>query len=171
MGTLIDDLLSFSRLANQPLARTTVQTAELVQQIESDLIANQNGRTIEFANGDLPAVQADPALLRQVFANLLGNALKYSHERERTLVTVGSERRDGEHVFVVRDNGVGFDMRYAEKLFQVFQRLHRADDYEGTGVGVAIVQRTIARHGGRVWAESKPNEGATFYFTLNGGAP
>jgi signal transduction histidine kinase len=170
MGTLIDDLLSFSRLANQPLERRTVQTAELVRQVESDAVAHQNARTIEFVNEVLPAVQADPALLRQVFANLLGNALKYSRERERTVVTVGSERRDGELVFIVRDNGVGFDMRYAEKLFRVFQRLHRAEDYEGTGVGLAIVQRIIARHGGRVWAEAKPDEGATFYFTLNGGA-
>ena len=171
MGNLIDDLLSFSRLANQPLKRRTVQTAELVAEVESELIANQNGRTIEFANGNLPAVQADPALLRQVFANLLGNAVKYSGERERIRVAVDSERRDGELVFLVRDNGVGFDMRYVEKLFQVFQRLHRAEDYEGTGVGLAIVQRIITRHGGRVWAEGKPDEGATFYFTLNGGAP
>jgi light-regulated signal transduction histidine kinase (bacteriophytochrome) len=171
MGDLIDDLLSFSRLANQPLKRRTVQTAELVAEVESELIANQNGRTIEFANGELPAVEADPALLRQVFANLLGNAVKYSRERERIRVAVDSERRDGELVFLVRDNGVGFDMRYVEKLFQVFQRLHRAEDYEGTGVGLAIVQRIITRHGGRVWAEGKPDEGATFYFTLNGGAP
>jgi len=170
MGTLIDDLLSFSRLASQPLERRTVQTAELVRQVESDLSATQNGRTIEFANEVLPAVQADPALLRQVFANLLGNAMKYSRDRERPLVTVGSERRDSELVFVVRDNGVGFDMRYAEKLFQVFQRLHRTEDYEGTGVGLAIVQRIVVRHGGRVWAEAKPDEGATFYFTLNGGS-
>jgi len=171
MGDLIDDLLSFSRLANQPLKRRTVQTAELVEAVESELLANQNGRTIEFANGELPAVEADPALLRQVFANLLGNAVKYSGERERIRVAVDSERRDGELVFLVRDNGVGFDMRYVEKLFQVFQRLHRAEDYEGTGVGLAIVQRIITRHGGRVWAEGKPDEGATFYFTLNGGAP
>ena len=171
MGVLIDDLLAFSRLANQPLKRRTVQTAALVAELESELVGEQNGRTIEFANGELPAVQADPALLRQVFANLLANAVKYSRGREHIRVAVDSERRDGELVFLVRDNGVGFDMRYAEKLFQVFQRLHRAEDYEGTGVGLAIVQRIITRHGGRVWAEGKPDEGATFYFTLNGGAP
>ena len=171
MGSLIDDLLSFSRLGTQALQRSTVHTAELVEQVESELAAGQNGRTIEFANGELPTVQGDPSMLRQVFVNLLGNALKYSRESEHIRVAVSSERRDGELVFLVRDNGVGFDMRYADKLFQVFQRLHRAEDYEGTGVGLAIVQRIITRHGGRVWAEGKPNEGATFYFTLNGGAP
>jgi signal transduction histidine kinase len=170
MGTLIDDLLSFSRLANQPLSRSTVDTAELVKEVEGELAAGQNGRTIEFANADLPAVEADPALLRQVFANLLGNAVKYTRQRERPQITVGGERRDGELVFMVRDNGVGFDMRYAEKLFQVFQRLHRAEEYEGTGVGLAIVQRIVTRHGGRVWAEGKLGEGATFYFTLDEGA-
>jgi signal transduction histidine kinase len=171
MGTLIDDLLSFSRLANQPLTRRTVQTAELVEQIQRDLLADQNGRVIEFTNGQLPAVAGDPALVRQVFANLIDNALKYSRQREVTRITVDCESRDGELVFMVCDNGVGFDMRYAEKLFQVFQRLHRAEDYEGTGVGLAIVQRIVTRHGGRVWAEGKLDEGASFYFTLTRGAP
>jgi light-regulated signal transduction histidine kinase (bacteriophytochrome) len=170
MGALIDDLLSFSRLANQPLNRRTVPTAELVEDLERELVGEQSGRIVEFTNGELPAVQADPALLRQVFANLLGNAVKYTRQRERPEITVDSERRDGEQVFMVRDNGVGFDMRYAEKLFQVFQRLHRAEEYEGTGVGLAIVQRIVTRHGGRVWAESKLDEGATFYFTLSEGA-
>jgi len=170
MGALIDDLLSFSRLANQPLNRRTVRTAELVEDLERELVGEQSGRIVEFTNGELPAVQADPALLRQVFANLLGNAVKYTRQRERPEITVDSERRDGEQVFMVRDNGVGFDMRYAEKLFQVFQRLHRAEEYEGTGVGLAIVQRIVTRHGGRVWAESKLDEGATFYFTLSEGA-
>ena len=165
MGTLIDDLLSFSRLANQPLNRVTVRTDKLVADVESELI-NDAGEGIEFITGELPAVTADPALLRQVFANLLGNAVKYSRQREHPQVTVDSEMLDGELVFVVRDNGVGFDMRYSAKLFQVFQRLHRAEDYEGTGVGLALVQRIINRHGGRVWAESKLDEGATFYFTL-----
>ena len=170
MGTLIDDLLSFSRLANQPLNRRPVRTAEIVEELEHELTAGPNPRSVEFANGDLPTVQADPALLRQVFANLIGNAVKYTGERDRPQITVDSELRDGEIVFFVRDNGVGFDMRYAEKMFQVFQRLHRAEDYEGTGVGLAIVQRIIARHGGRVWADGKLDEGATFYFTLTEGA-
>lgn len=171
MGELIDDLLAFSRLANQPLQRSSVNTAELVEQIEGELVADRADTTIQFANGELPVVLADPAMLRQVFANLLGNAVKYSEKRKRIEVAVGSEHRDGELVFVVRDNGVGFDMRYADKLFQVFQRLHRAEDYAGTGVGLAIVQRIITRHSGRVWAESKPEDGASFYFTLNEGAP
>jgi signal transduction histidine kinase len=171
MGTLIDDLLSFSRLATQPLARRTVQTAQLVAQIQRDLLAEQNGRIIEFTNKHLPAVQGDPALVRQVFVNLLDNALKYTRQRDVTRITVDCESRDGELVFMVCDNGVGFDMKYADKLFQVFQRLHRAEDYEGTGVGLAIVQRIVTRHGGRLWAEGKLDEGASFYFTLTRGAP
>lgn len=171
MGVLIDDLLAFSRLANQPLARRTVQTEPLVAELERELTVEDDGRTIEFVNGELPAVQADPALLRQVFANLIGNAVKYTGQCEPSRISVGCEHRDGELAFMVADNGVGFDMRYAEKLFQVFQRLHRAEDYEGTGVGLAIVQRIVTRHGGRVWAQSTPGEGATFYFTLDGGTP
>jgi light-regulated signal transduction histidine kinase (bacteriophytochrome) len=111
-------------------------------------------------------IEADPALVRQVFANVLGNAVKYSRMRDRSRVVVGCERRGGELVFSVADNGVGFDMRYADKLFSVFQRLHRAEDYEGTGVGLAIVQRIVSRHGGRIWAEGEPDAGATFHFTL-----
>ena len=166
MGELIDDLLAFSRLANQPVKRSTVNTAALVEDIERDLVADQAGRAIEFSNRRLPAVEADPALVRQVFANLLSNAVKYSSARQHSRIVVDAERREGELVFSVADNGVGFDMRYADKLFQVFQRLHRAEDYEGTGVGLALVQRIITRHGGRVWAEGRPDEGATFYFTL-----
>jgi PAS domain S-box-containing protein len=171
MGTLIDDLLGFSRLSSQLLQRRTVDTAALVAELEDEIVMGQDGRPIEFINGELPVVQADSALLRQVFANLLGNAVKYSSKRDRPEVAVEAERRDGELVFVVRDNGVGFDLDYADKLFQVFQRLHRAEDYAGTGVGLAIVQRIVARHGGRVWAESSPDHGASFYFTLDGGAP
>lgn len=171
MGTLIDELLAFSRLASQPLNRTTVHTAELVAALQSEVEADEPGRIIEFTNGVLPTVQADPGLLRQVFANLLANAVKYSRQRETARITVASETRDGELVFLVGDNGVGFDMRYSDKLFQVFQRLHRAEDYEGTGVGLAIVQRIVARHGGRVWAQGQPDQGATFYFTLEGRAP
>ena len=171
MGALIDDLLAFSRLANQPLSRTSVDTATLVSEVERELTPDLGDGRVEFSNGDLPVAEADPALLRQVFTNLLGNAVKYSRAAQRPQIFVGSERHDGETVFFVRDNGVGFDMRYAEKLFQVFQRLHRSEDYEGTGVGLAIVQRIITRHGGRVWAQARPDEGATFYFTLTEGAP
>ncbi|HEX4035640.1 MAG TPA: ATP-binding protein [Solirubrobacteraceae bacterium] len=169
MGTLIDDLLGFSRLASKPLQRTQVDTASLVSEVEEDVIASaaSSGAKVRFANGDLPAVDADLALLRQVFTNLIGNAVKYSAHNAQPEVTVTSELRDGERVFLVRDNGVGFDMRYADKLFQVFQRLHRVEDYEGTGVGLAIVQRIITRHGGRIWADSRVDEGATFYFTLS----
>ena len=171
MGTLIDDLLAFSRLSHQPLTRTSVNTAEIVAELESELLAAHRGEPIEFINGTLPTVEADPALLRQVFANLLGNAVKYTRGREPQRITVDSERRDGQLTFVVRDNGVGFDMRHAEKLFQVFQRLHRAEDYEGTGVGLAIVQRIVTRHGGRTWGDSTPEHGASLYFTLGKGAP
>jgi signal transduction histidine kinase len=171
MGTLIDDLLAFSRLSSQPLTRTNVNSAEIVAETEAELLAAHHGEPIEFITGTLPSVEADPQLLRQVFANLLGNAVKYTRGREQQRITVDSERHDGQLIFVVRDNGVGFDMRYQEKLFQVFQRLHRADDYEGTGVGLAIVQRIVTRHGGRTWADSTPDHGASFYFTLGKGTP
>jgi signal transduction histidine kinase len=171
MATLIDDLLAFSRLSHQPLTRTSVNSGEIVAELERELLAAHRGEPIEFITGTLPTVEADPALLRQVFANLLGNAVKYTRGREHQRITVDSERRGGQLTFVVRDNGVGFDMRYQEKLFQVFQRLHRAEDYEGTGVGLAIVQRIVTRHGGRTWADSTPERGASFYFTLGNGTP
>jgi signal transduction histidine kinase len=167
MGDLIDDLLAFSHLASQPLQRSSVRMSALAREVEGELSAEHARRRIVFTNGKLPVVQADPALLRQVLVNLIGNAVKYSSESDPAQITVGSEQQDGELVFCVADNGVGFDMRYAAKLFQVFQRLHRAEDYDGTGVGLAIVERIVTRHGGRVWAESSPGEGATFYFTLS----
>jgi len=115
---------------------------------------------------ELPICHGDPALLKQVWTNLLSNAFKYSRGRTPAVVEVGWERKDGEYIYFVRDNGVGFEMQYANKLFGVFQRLHRAEDFEGTGVGLAIVQRVIHRHGGRVWAASEPGQGATFFFAL-----
>jgi len=119
----------------------------------------------------LPLCDADPALLKQVYANLLGNALKFTRRRDHAIVTVGWQSLDSESpAYFVRDNGVGFDMQYADHLFGVFQRLHRAEDYEGTGVGLAIVERIIARHGGRVWADAAPDHGACFYFTIGGDA-
>ena len=127
-------------------------------------------RRTDITVGDLPVCRADRSLLKQVWINLLSNALKYTRRRDKVIIEVGYQKAPSKTpIFFVKDNGVGFDMRYASKLFGVFQRLHRAEDYEGTGVGLAIVQRIVHRHGGRVWAEAKPNEGATFYFSLEGG--
>ncbi len=169
MGALIDDLLAFSRLSRLPLARQPVNTNALVRDVLGDLRAACGKRQIEFKAGDLPACEGDPALLRQVWLNLISNAVKYTGKRMTAIVETGCQTQDSQQVFYVRDNGTGFDMRYAGKLFGVFQRLHRAEDYEGTGVGLAIVQRIIHRHGGRIWAEAALDRGATFYFTLNGG--
>jgi PAS domain S-box-containing protein len=166
MGELIDDLLAFSRLSRQPLERRQVDTARLVQEVLTELNPNADNRQIEIRVGELPSCQGDPALLKQVWVNLLSNAVKYTRGRQPAVVDIGCERKNGEDVYFVRDNGVGFDMQYAKKLFGVFQRLHRADEFEGTGVGLAIVQRIVHRHGGRVWAEAEPDRGATFYFTI-----
>ena len=172
MGQLIDDLLEFSRLSRQPLRKQAVDPAALVRQVLDDLKPDYAHRPVEIVVGDLPACEADPMLLRQVWANLIGNALKYSSQRERARVEVGwrphpQPLSPGERgVYFVRDNGVGFDMRYAGKLFGVFQRLHSAEAFEGTGVGLANVRRIVERHGGRVWAEAEPDKGATFYFSL-----
>jgi PAS domain S-box-containing protein len=168
MGQLIDDLLTFSRLSRLPLSKSAVDTAKLVRNALEELNFQRQGRQIDVRIADLPPCQADQALLKQVWINLLSNALKYTGKREAALVEIGCAREKGQNVYFVRDNGTGFDMKFAHKLFGVFQRLHRAEDYEGTGVGLAIVQRVIHRHGGRVWAESAKDRGATFYFTLEG---
>jgi light-regulated signal transduction histidine kinase (bacteriophytochrome) len=170
MGRLIDDLLNFSRLGRQALKKKRVATSPLVKQVLTDLRGEQEGRRVRITVGDLPACQADPALLKIVYTNLLGNALKYSRQCEEAVLEIGCDGSEQEErVYFVRDNGVGFDMSYAHKLFGVFQRLHRAEDYEGTGVGLATVKRIIQRHGGRIWAEGALNRGATFYFTLDNG--
>jgi light-regulated signal transduction histidine kinase (bacteriophytochrome) len=166
MGQLIDDLLAFSRLSRQPLDKRRVAPQDLVRQVLFDLQSDRKGRQVEVVIGELSTCQGDAALLRQVWINLLSNALKFTQGRAPARIEIGCIEKDGEQVYFVRDNGVGFDMRYAGKLFGVFQRLHRTEDYEGTGVGLAIVQRIIHRHGGRVWAEAAPGEGATFCFTL-----
>jgi light-regulated signal transduction histidine kinase (bacteriophytochrome) len=172
MEQLIEDLLVFARLGRQPLAVTAVRLDELVTQTLDDLRATCEGRQIQFTVGRLGTVQADPAMLKQVLANLFGNAIKFTRHRNPAAVEVGCRAdADGPSVYYVKDNGAGFDMRQADKLFGVFQRLHSAAEYEGTGVGLAIVQRVIERHGGRVWAESSPGEGATFYFTLLAASP
>jgi signal transduction histidine kinase len=169
MGQLINDLLAFARLSRQPLNKRQVETAEIVRHALDTLWTEQKERRLEVVVADLPPCQADPALLKQVFINLLSNALKYTRGREAARIEVGSYIEEGsppDHVFYVKDNGAGFDMKYAHKLFGVFQRLHRQEEYEGTGVGLAIVQRIVHRHGGRVWAEAEVDRGATFYFTL-----
>jgi light-regulated signal transduction histidine kinase (bacteriophytochrome) len=167
MGHLVDGLLAFSRLGRQPLHKQPIDTADLVRQALQSLSGEQVGRRIEISIGELPACQGDPALLRQVWINLLSNALKFTREQDVARIEIGCRtQEDGAPVYFVKDNGVGFDVQYAAKLFGVFQRLHRAEEYEGTGVGLAIVQRIIHRHGGRVWAEAEVNKGATFYFTI-----
>ena len=164
MGQLIDDLLVFSRLTRHPLQKTTVSIETLVHQCVAEM---SRGRSAEFRiDADLPPCSGDPALLKQVWLNLIDNALKYSRVRDRPVIEIGAKVNDHESIYFVKDNGVGFDMYYAGKLFGVFQRLHRQEDFEGTGVGLAIVQRVIHRHDGRVWAEAKPDNGATFFFSL-----
>jgi light-regulated signal transduction histidine kinase (bacteriophytochrome) len=163
MGQLIDDLLAFSRLGRQEPQRRALDMAALAREVAGEL----NGAglaSVEIAA--LPAASADGALLRQVWSNLVSNALKYSGRRRDARIEIGGREADDENVYWVRDNGVGFDPRYAAKLFGVFQRLHRADEFPGTGVGLAIVQRVVLRHGGRVWGESVLGEGACFYFSL-----
>ena len=166
MGDLVDDLLRFSRLSRQPLAVKPVEPERLVRKVLKELHDMQEGRQVEIDIGALPGCQADPKLLEQVFVNLLSNALKYTQRREAAQIRIGAQNDGAIPVYFVADNGVGFDMRYADKLFGVFQRLHPAEDYEGTGVGLALVQRIIHRHGGEIWAEATPGEGAAFFFTL-----
>jgi signal transduction histidine kinase len=171
MGALIDDLLAFARLGRQALVKPVVVDMDrLVRETLEDLLPERQGRQVEIRAAALPPSNGDNALLKQVWANLLSNALKYTRKRDRAVVEIGSVLADGETVYFVRDNGAGFDMRYAHKLFGVFQRLHRAEDFEGSGVGLAIVQRIVKRHGGRAWAEAAVDRGATFHFTIPGGA-
>jgi PAS domain S-box-containing protein len=168
MGQLIDDLLAFSRLSRQPVNRRQVGMAKLVRDVIDDLAPEREGRQIDIRTGVLPDCWGDSALVKQVWVNLLSNAVKYTRGRERSLVETGCESSNGEDIYYVRDNGAGFDMKFASKLFGVFQRLHRAEDFEGTGVGLAIVQRVVQRHGGRVWADAKVGNGAIFRFTFGG---
>jgi len=166
MGVLIDDLLRFSRTGRVDICETKVGLAGLVKQAQEELAATLKGRKVVWTVEPLPEVAGDPALLQQVVLNLLSNALKYTRARVEAAIEIGCREEGGEWVFFVRDNGVGFDMRYAHKLFGVFQRLHSSDEFEGTGIGLAIVRRVIARHGGRTWAEGVVGQGATFYFSL-----
>ena len=166
MSGLVDGLLTYVRLGRQPLDKRSLVPVELVAAALDSLRGEQEGRGVEFVVGEMPACQGDPTLMRQVWHNLLSNALKFTRGREVARIEVGCREQDGEQVYFVRDNGVGFDMQYAGKLFGVFQRLHPLEEFEGAGVGLATVQRIIQRHGGRIWAEGEPGVGATFYFTL-----
>jgi PAS domain S-box-containing protein len=168
MGHLVDDLLAFSRFGRQALKKRQVATGTIVAQVLRDARGRAEGRSVSVSVGETPSVWGDPSLLKQVFVNLIDNAFKYTRMRAEAVIEIGSRQSDGERVFFVRDNGAGFDMRYASKLFGVFQRLHRAEDFEGTGVGLAIVQRIVQRHGGRIWADAAVDRGATFYFTTEG---
>ena len=166
MGTLIDDLLAFSRIGRQPLALAPISMKTLFSEIFNELKQAVPDRTIDLTLHDLPPALADRTAVGQVIVNLLSNAIKFTSGRPVAKIEVGFELRESETVYIVRDNGAGFDDRYADKLFEVFQRLHKSEEFEGTGVGLAIVQRVVKRHGGEVWAEAAVGEGASFYFTL-----
>jgi light-regulated signal transduction histidine kinase (bacteriophytochrome) len=166
MGEMVDDLLNLSRMSRREISPLVTDLNTIVQEVLTDLKSTLHDRQVEFRLDRLPFAQCDPGLIRQVFANLLSNAIKYSRPRERAVIEVGQTLKDGHRAVYVRDNGVGFSMKYADKLFGVFQRLHRAEDFEGSGVGLATVQRIIQKHGGRVWVEAEIDKGATFYFTL-----
>jgi signal transduction histidine kinase len=170
MTQLVNDLLHFSRFSREPLQRVAVPMRALVQQVLTRLTEAVGARPVSVQVGDLPDCCADPRLLEQVWVNLLSNAFKFTAGRDPARVEIGALHQGTERVYYVRDNGVGFDMRYAAKLFGVFQRLHSVQEFEGTGVGLSIVHRIVTRHGGRVWADSRLGEGTTFYFTLTGPA-
>jgi len=170
MAQLIEGLLQFSRLGRKPLEVAPVDLAALAQTVAQELQQANPDRAVEIKVSGVPPAMGDRGLLRQVLRNLIGNAFKFTRRRPNARIEVGSREDNGERVYYVRDNGAGFDMRYASRLFGVFQRLHPADEFEGIGVELALVQRIIHRHWGRVWGEGRVNEGATFSFTLGAGS-
>lgn len=166
-GTLVDNLLMFSQMGRNALHPLEVDVGKLAREIVADLGPTLKGREIEWrVASNLPFVRADLTMLRLVFQNLIENAVKYSRPREKAVIEIGWREGEGEDVFWVKDNGVGFDVKYADKLFGVFQRLHKMEEFEGTGIGLANVRRVVARHGGRTWADGAVGQGATFYFSL-----
>jgi PAS domain S-box-containing protein len=166
MGLLVDDLLNLGRVGRQELRLQVTGLRSLVEEVISDLRADCENRNVEWKVGALPFADCDPGLLKQVFQNLLSNAVKFTRPRAAAVIEVGQQNEGTTSIVYVRDNGVGFSMRYAGKLFGVFQRLHRQEEFEGTGVGLATVQRIVQKHGGRVWAEAELDKGAAFFFTL-----
>jgi light-regulated signal transduction histidine kinase (bacteriophytochrome) len=166
MGRLIDDLLAFSRLGRAQMNLSRIDMGAMANAVLHELTTPEDRTRIDFQVDVLPPTVADPTLMRQVWMNLLSNAVKFSSKRERAVIRVSGQQDQGESVYSVQDNGAGFDMKYVGKLFGVFQRLHGAKEFEGTGVGLALVQRVIHRHGGRVWGQGEPDQGATFCFSL-----
>ena len=166
MGQLVDDLLSFSRMARTEMTIGRIPLAQLAEEVRTQLAGLYANRAIDWRTADLPEVHGDAAMLRLVFVNLLANAIKYTGKQAAAKIEIGCSVDGDEEVIHVRDNGVGFDMKYVDKLFGVFQRLHRSEDFEGTGIGLANVRRIIHRHGGRTWAEGAVDRGATIYFSL-----
>jgi len=169
MGLLVDELLNLARLGRHALKLQDSNLNAVVEEVVSLLQPEANGRAVSWKIAELPPVKCDVVLVKQVFQNLLANALKFTRSREHPMIEISQLVENGQPVIAIRDNGVGFNMKYQDKLFGVFQRLHRAEDFEGTGIGLATVQRIIHKHGGRVWAEAEPDKGATFYFTLGVG--
>jgi PAS domain S-box-containing protein len=167
MGRMIEALLSYSRLSQQPIEKSTISPTYIAHQTWEELGPSHEGRQLEITIDEMPICQADPTLIHQVYINLLDNALKFTSKRDLAQIHVGCQSQDGESVYFVKDNGEGFDLAHADKLFGMFQRLHREDDFEGTGIGLANVHRIIHRHGGRIWADAELDKGATFFFTLS----
>ena len=166
MNQLIDDLLAFSRLGQQQIRKSVIDLSVLTKHIFQQFLDQAPERDLQLTVNDLPLVLGDPNLIKQVMVNLLANAIKYTRPGKPAVIEVGGRSEGSETFYYIKDNGIGFDERYAHKIFGTFERLHSADEYEGTGIGLAIVKRIIERHGGRVWAEGKLNDGATFYFAL-----
>ncbi len=171
MGLLIDNLLAFSRMGRSALQMGWTDAHALVEEVRDELAPDIDGRIIEWNIAALPRVYVDRALFKQVWINLLSNAVKYTRNRDKAQISIGCEDRPTEYEFEVKDNGAGFDMQYADKLFGVFQRLHFSEEFEGIGIGLANVKRIIDRHGGRVWAQGEADVGATFRFTIPKTAP
>ena len=166
MGQLIDDLLDFSRLGRKEMEKSTVDMQALVTHVQQELVSQEKNRKIEFKINRLEEVNGDVRMMRQVWINLISNAIKYSRLQEVANIEIGSNVDGNRVTYFIRDNGVGFDMKYADKLFGVFQRLHKVQEFEGTGVGLALAHRIVSRHGGKIWAEASLNQGATFFFFI-----
>jgi light-regulated signal transduction histidine kinase (bacteriophytochrome) len=166
MGQLIDDLLSFSRLGRAEMSLSRIDMETMADSVFHELTTPESRARIDFQVGALPPAVVDPTLMRQAWMNLLSNAIKFSSKRQRAVIKVSAQQSQGEDIYAIQDDGAGFDMQYVGKLFGVFQRLHSSKEFEGTGVGLALVQRVIQRHGGRVWAKGEPDRGATFYFAF-----